>query len=102
MIRQNKNIQKLKVLYEEAKKSREVNPTTKLQDFNNSNVSNDSMDDKNEISFSYIKSDLIKTGAFILFAALIVFLSYVSLNNDSFTSSVLEKLPFLQSIKINK
>ena len=102
MIRQNKNIQKLKVLYEEAKKSREVNPTTKLQDFNKSNVSNDSMDDKNEISFSYIKSDLIKTGAFILFAALIVFLSYVSLNNDSFTSSVLEKLPFLQSIKINK
>lgn len=102
MIRQNKNIQKLKVLYEEAKKSREVNPTPKLQDFNNTNFSNDSMDDKNEISFSYIKSDLIKTGAFILFAALIVFLSYVSLNNDSFTSSVLEKLPFLQSIKINK
>ena len=102
MIRQNKNIQKLKVLYEEAKKSREVNPIKIESDSNSSSSSKDSMEEKNEISFSYIKSDLLKTGAFIIFASLIVFLSYVSLNNDSFTKSVLEKLPFLQSIKINK
>ena len=102
MIRQNKNIQKLKVLYEEAKKSREVTPTNKVEKEENVGTSSDSMNEKNEISFSYIKSDLLKTGAFILFASLIVFLSYVSLNNDSFTKSVLEKLPFLESIKINK
>lgn len=102
MIRQNKNIQKLKVLYEEAKKSRDDSPASKIQNLEDINVSKDSMEDKNEISVSYIKSDLLKTGAFIVFAALIVFLSYVSLNNDSFTSSVLEKLPFLESIKINK
>ena len=102
MIRQNKNIQKLKVLYEEAKKSRDVTPINESDNTHTTDTTKDSMEEKNEISFSYIKNDLLKTGAFILFAALIVFLSYISLNNDSFTKSVLEKLPFLQSIKINK
>lgn len=102
MIRQNKNIQKLKVLYEEAKKSREDTPINLSKNSDSKSTPKDSMEHENEISFSYIKSDLLKTGAFILFASLIVFLSYVSLNNDSFTKSVLEKLPFLQSIKINK
>ena len=102
MIRQNKNIQKLKVLYEEAKKSRNIEGTVVSINEDGKEKQQDSMEHENEISFSYIKSDLIKTGSFILFASLIVFLSYISLNNDSFTNSVLEKLPFLQSIKINK
>ena len=102
MIRQNKNISKLKVLFEEAKKSKDINPSSKT-DLNKSvNTNQDSIEHENEISFSYIKSDLLKTGAFILFASLIVFLSYISLNNDNFTKSVLEKLPILESIKINK
>lgn len=102
MIRQNKNIQQLKVLFEDARKSRDKEGNVIQFTDSTKESSQDSIEHENEISFSYIKTDLIKTGSFILFASLIVFLSYISLNNDGFTQSVLEKLPFLQSIKINK